>query len=195
MNFIKKILKYISRIIDIFITKIDSDKAKSEFGSYRVELKFFIENNLDKIDGKILDLGSGTWTWIKDRLKDKENCYVTSFDRFKHPNVDVQGDLFELDKYFELGNFDSIVCLDVVEHVNNPFKAINAMSGVLKSNGLLLISCPFDKELHGEDYGDYWRITRQGWQELLKNDFKKIEINSWGYSKKPKAYFIKAFKK
>jgi len=168
--------------------------VKSDFGTYRVELKFFIENNFSNTKGKVLDLGSWNWTWIKDKLE-KSGCEVISFDKFKYPHIDVQGDIFELDKYFSMNYFDVVICADVMEHVNNPFVAISMISNILKVGGIVLFSCPFDKELHGEEYGDYWRITRQGWQELFQKDFDNININWYGRELMPKGYFIKARKK
>ncbi|GEM_PF-2431803 len=188
-----KFLRGGNRVIDYTISILDRDKAKVDFGGYRVELKFFLEENFHQIKGKILDVGSGDWTWTKEMLVSK-GCDVISFDKFPHSNVDVVGDIYELSKFFKTNEFDGIICTDVIEHVANPFMAIEQMLFALKPGGYLLFSCPFDKELHGETYGDYWRITRQGWEELLREGCEHISIKWWGHELKPKSYFIKAQK-
>jgi SAM-dependent methyltransferase len=168
---------------------------KKKFPPYREALAAFLEKNLTKPEGKILDLGSGQWMWTKNKLSGNTACELISFDKAKSDNVDVVGDIYELDKFFPPASFNMVICTDVIEHVNEPFSAIKNISAVLKTGGIFLASCPFDKELHGEDYGDYWRITRQGWKELLKNDFAEIAVEWLGEELKPKAYFIKAIKK
>lgn len=192
--FFVKLLRYLSRFVDILITWLDSDKSKTDFGSYRVELKFYLEDAFGGIQGRVLDAGSGTWTWLKDKFSQKEGCTVLCFDKFSHKNVDICGDLINLDNYFPPRSFDAVVCTDVIEHVENPFAVINNIARILRPGGLIIISCPFDKELHGEEYGDYWRITRQGWLGILKEKFQDIEIKHLGHESKPKAYFIKAKK-
>jgi SAM-dependent methyltransferase len=190
-----KLLRYSSTVLQRFIALLDKDKSVFDNGSYRVELKYFIEKYLAFIEGRILDIGAGSWVWIKERLSQKPGCKVVSFDKFSTPNIDVVGDLYELQKYFASNEFDVVVCTEVIEHVPRPQDAINKIAEVLKPGGLLLLSCPFDKDLHGEDYGDFWRITRQGWQELLKQNFIDIVITYVGPELKPKGYFIKAVKK
>jgi SAM-dependent methyltransferase len=191
----KAILAIMNKQIAASTKIINIINQKKKLPPYREALIAFLETNLKTPKGKILDLGSGQWTWTKDRLAQCHDCELTSFDKAKAINVDVVGDLIELDKFFKSNTFDMVICTDVIEHVNQPFKAICRINDVLKPGGIFLASCPFDKELHGEDYGDYWRITRQGWKELLKDTFTEISIEWLGEELKPKAYFIKAIKK
>lgn len=46
------------------------------------------------------------------------------------------------------GSFDSVVCLDVLEHVSDPIKAIFEMQRVLKAGGVGLVTFPFVPTLH-----------------------------------------------
>ncbi|MDD5528234.1 MAG: methyltransferase domain-containing protein [Patescibacteria group bacterium] len=191
-QFLLRLLRKKIALLNRLASLIDK---KDRVPSYREALAAFLEKNLLSPSGEILDLGSGQWAWTKNRLSDVSGCHIVSFDRTKTENVDIAGDLLKLDDYFKPGYFDLIICTDVMEHVSHPFTAMEKISAVLKSGGAILLSCPFDKELHGENYGDYWRITRQGWQELLKEYFKNIEISYLGEELKPRAYFIKAVKK
>lgn len=84
--------------------------------------------------------------------------------------------------------------METLEHVTDPQIAINEIYKSLKDGGTLLASTPFFYEIHGEEYGDYWRITRQGWQKLLK-DFTSIKITHVGlHELKPHHYLIIARK-
>lgn len=189
-----KILRYTSTKLSSLIGKIDKGKSVESDSLYRIELKFFLEKYFPLLNGEVLDLGAGDWLWTREQLVKKTDCVLVTFDNRNVVGVDVVGDLYELDKYFKEGSFDAVICTDVIEHVANPFEAISNISFALKKGGLVLFSCPFNKNLHGEEYGDYWRITRQGWKELLRKDFTEIEIDWFGQELLPKAYFIKARK-
>ncbi|UKO98440.1 class I SAM-dependent methyltransferase [Nostoc sp. UHCC 0870] len=84
---------------------------------------------------------------------------------------------------FEKNHFDGIICLEVLEHVENPFQAVNEIKRVLKKNGMLLLTVPFLLQYHGkgsssqshENYPDFWRFTHEGLQQLFK-DFQKLDV-------------------
>lgn len=181
-NFIKKNFGY-------QINRVTNDPAQGK--SYRESLIDFIENYQDQIKGNVLDLGTGTWTWPQERFG--EQCTITTFDQFAHDHIDIVGDLHKLSDFVKKDYYDVVFCLDVIEHLENPFIAIAQIYQVLKKAGVLLASTPFAKNLHGEEYGDYWRITRQGWRLLLK-DFRVIQVEWIGAEPYPRAYFLYALK-
>lgn len=163
---------------------------------YRAQLKRFLESQTQQLKGKrVLDVGAGSWNWTKETFS--PICEVTSFDANAHQNVDVVGDLYRLQESFP-GEpmFDVVIATDVFEHVARLPEALQQVSSVLKPYGLLIASTPFKKNLHGEDYGDYWRITRQGWQYLLEEtEFENASITWLGEELFPMAYFIRAERK
>ena len=71
-------------------------------------------------------------------------------------------------------SYDLIVCTEVLEHVLNPFLAVKEILRMLKKNGLVFITVPFNFRIHGP-LPDCWRFTEHGLRTLLK-DFKIIEI-------------------
>ncbi len=184
METIKLRINKILAIFDVSLSRID----RSEY-TFRDDLHIKAIVAAKEPRGKrILDIGSARDSWTKEKFgKDNE---VISFDL--EGDVDVKGSI--LSAPFEDKSFDLVFFFETLEHVDNPFLAIQEIRRILKPKGMLVASAPFIYELHGEDYGDYWRITRQGWQKLLK-EFKDIEVSSMGrHELKPHHYFIKAIK-
>jgi len=76
-----------------------------------------------------------------------------------------------------------VICLEVLEHCQNPFKAVSELKRVLKTQGLLLLTVPFLLQYHGkgstsqghDSYPDYWRFTHEGLQSLF-SDFTTIDV-------------------
>jgi SAM-dependent methyltransferase len=71
-------------------------------------------------------------------------------------------------------HYDAVFCTEVLEHVSNPFLAINEIKRILKPGGYLFASSPFGFRIHGP-LPDNWRISEHGWRELLKT-FEHIDI-------------------
>ncbi len=70
--------------------------------------------------------------------------------------------------------FDCVFVTEVLEHVSNPFHAIQEIRRVLKPGGLLYASSPLDFRIHGP-LPDNWRFTEHGWKQLL-SEFINVEI-------------------
>lgn len=84
---------------------------------------------------------------------------------------------------FSDDSVDGLICLDVLEHVAQPFKAAAEISRVLRPGGRLVLTVPFLTSYHGKDggsqsheaYPDYWRMTHSGIAALFP-DFAEIEV-------------------
>lgn len=72
--------------------------------------------------------------------------------------------------------FDLIVCTEVLEHTLQPFNAVNEIYRILKSDGIVLVSTPFNFRIHGP-LPDCWRFTEHGLRALFSN-FNKISIEA-----------------
>lgn len=125
----------------------------------------------ENIRGKCLDLGAGDLIY-KQYLKTAADSY-TSLDKEKtHPEIDVIGDALNLP--FDDAEFDSIFCSQVLEHINEPEKAITEISRCLKKDGYLLLTVPHLSYLHGEPH-DYYRFTDHGIEYLCNKHGLKVE--------------------
>ncbi len=80
------------------------------------------------------------------------------------PGVDRIEDIQNLS--FASESIGTLLVLETLEHVQNPFKAIAEMYRVLSPNGLLVISVPFHIPVH-EFPNDYWRFTPACLEMLL----------------------------
>jgi hypothetical protein len=72
--------------------------------------------------------------------------------------------------------FDSGICMDLLEHVKNPFTVAKNISNSLKKGAMLFITVPFVMEVHGYP-DDYWRFTPHGLEELFPK-MSKITIET-----------------
>ena len=78
------------------------------------------------------------------------------------------------DMNFKDNNFDLVLLLEVLEHVDQPFKAALEIHRVLKPNGHLIVSTPFTFGIHEAPF-DYWRFTKYGLLKIF-SAFKDIKV-------------------
>lgn len=121
----------------------------------------------------VYDIGGGA------RPKDKNEFrgYVL-VDVDASYNPDLVADIQNLP--FEDNSIPGIVCLSVLEHVDNPIKTAKELYRVLKPGGSALLSLPFIWPYHGNNhYPDFWRFSNDSLRILFK-DFNNIEIAQCG---------------
>lgn len=89
---------------------------------------------------------------------------------------DIVGDIHTLP--FGDNTQEAILCMAVLEHVENPIKAFEEMYRTLKPGGHLFVYVPFLYYYHADKgyYGDYWRFTEDTLKYLAK-PFSHYEIN------------------
>ena len=112
--------------------------------------------------------------WIVERLKERGTSYkVLDYVDTYHP--DIVGDIQNLP--LADGSQEAILCIAVLEHIENPFKAASEMYRTLKPSGFCFVYVPFLYYYHAEKgyYGDYWRYTQDSLRNLFK-DFSTIQI-------------------
>ena len=92
-------------------------------------------------------------------------------------NPHIVGDIHALP--FDNNTIDAILCISVLEHVEDPRQAIKEMYRVLKPGGYCFVYVPFLFYYHAEKgyFPDYWRFTKDVLPVLFK-DFSFMEIKS-----------------
>ncbi|MDP3661497.1 MAG: class I SAM-dependent methyltransferase [bacterium] len=120
---------------------------------------------------RTLDVGGGSGPYKK--YFPKRVC----IDSEAGDGVDFVGDAHDL-SIFKDGEFEAVLCTEVLEHLHTPQKAIDEMRRVLKQGGMLILTTRFIFPLHNIP-GDYFRFTRYGLAHLLR-DWKSVEITEEG---------------
>ena len=161
----------------------------------RIGIMRFLESWQDRIQGRVLDVGVGTWPYPRQLFQDV--CDYTATDCFQHPNIDVVSDIHRLTDVFEQESFDFVICTDVLEHVPRPWEAVRELYAVLSPGGTLLLTTPFNFRLHdNEQVRDYWRMTADGLGVLLRDvaGFEEVEITPVGHPEFPFSHTVVARK-
>ncbi len=112
--------------------------------------------------------------WIRPLLKNVDYKVMDPVATF---NPDIVGDIHKMP--FADNSLEAIICLAVLEHVENPIRACQEIYRVLQVGGYCFVYVPFLYYYHAEKgyYGDYWRFSRDTINYLFKG-FKTIEIES-----------------
>lgn len=105
------------------------------------------------LKGKILDIGCNECIFPEKLGLNKKNYFGIDIDDdalkvaktkgFNVKKVDLDKDNLP----FPEKNFDSFICMDILEHLRNPVNVINKIKKVLKSNSQGIISLPNDLNL------------------------------------------------
>lgn len=112
--------------------------------------------------GYVLDIGCAD-RWIEKYLP--KECKYIGFDYpatgrdLYGAKPDVFGDAASLP--FADNSMDTVVLLEVLEHVRHPEKTLSEIERVLKPGGILLLSMPFLYPVHDAPY-DFQRYTCHG---------------------------------
>ncbi len=110
--------------------------------------------------------------WIRPLL---ENINYQILDPVDDYHPDIVADIHKLP--FADNSQDAIICIAVLEHVEDPIRAWQEIFRTLKPGGYTFIYVPFLYYYHAEKgyYGDYWRFTKDTVERLSK-PFSKMEI-------------------
>ena len=125
--------------------------------------------------GKLLDIGCGEKPYAET-----VKPYVTEHIGVDHQgtlhdksNIDRVGTAYEIPA--EDGEFDSVICTAVLEHLEEPDKAIAECNRVLRPEGVAIYTTNLFWHLH-EEPRDFYMHAKYG----LKHLFEKIEtISKW----------------
>lgn len=65
------------------------------------------------------------------------------------------------------GSVGTVICIDTLEHVEFPHKALEEIHRILKPSGVVIIASLMDFPVHEFPY-DYWRFTTEAFKSLLR---------------------------
>jgi len=142
--------KTINNVNDERIVDVKFDKVPSIHHRFNYEIsKKYIKNK------KILDIGCWTGQFIQLAQKQTRNVYgidpnkeATQYAQKTYPSARFyNGSVEKLP--FKKNTFDVVTFLEVIEHIpkRNETKALKEIARVLKKDGLLVISTPYNNPL------------------------------------------------
>jgi len=84
--------------------------------------------------------------------------------------IDLDADINQLNKSY-IGKYNLVFSHTVLEHVKNPFNAFKIFKELMAPSSILINVVPFIYKFHfsKDNYGDYWRYTPHGLEELHKS--------------------------
>lgn len=163
--------------------------TKDEMYNYK---KFIYEKIQDVTLGKnILDIGGGKrfQKWLSEYEPLFANCDYKTMDCDEKSGADIVGDIHNIP--LKDASIDGIICHSVLEHVENPIKAVQEMKRILAVGGKIFVHVPSIYPYHARKgyYPDYWRFFDDTLNFLFK-DFKNVEIVKRGGYFKALFFFI-----
>lgn len=149
------------------------------------QLKKSILKSIPYIHGKCVDIGSGNSPYKKFILKnvseyiavDKGSVHQHMFQTSKEKFLDADIKNLPLDDK----SVDTILLTQVLEHIDEPFKALDEVKRVIKDDGIIILSVPFIYHAHATPY-DYYRFSEYGLKKICETyNFEIIEFHYQGY--------------
>lgn len=134
------------------------------------QIKRTIDKEIRNKKVRILDVGCGNKPYYP--FFESVATSYTGLDICTGEKVDIVSSAEKIP--FKKNSFDVVVCFQVLEHIENPEKAISEMHRVLKKGGILMLSTHGNMHVHGVP-NDYWRWTRYGLQKIFKR-FDDVQV-------------------
>jgi SAM-dependent methyltransferase len=156
--------------------------------------KWMLSQFSSHIGDRVLEAGCGAGN-LTEHLIDRSQLTVVDLDpmhmasmerKFGHlENVTtLVGDLEDSSLYSEMeGSFDSVLCVNVLEHLDGPHKAVSGFRRVLRPGGVALILVPAHQWLFSDAdraLGHRLRYNRAGLTSLIEGaGFEVVEVRQF----------------
>ena len=122
---------------------------------------------------RVLDVGCGVKPYLPYFERAAEYVGV---DVAENPYADVLGAIEDLP--LEDASFDIVLCLQVLEHTEDPDRGVRELHRVTRPGGLVLASTHGTQVYHPLP-GDHWRWTHTGLERLFERngDWRSISVS------------------
>jgi len=143
-------------------------------------IKIFTEKKI------IIDIGGGLRADADKNNRGNQNPWLAPYlknveykvlDKVPDYHPDIVGDVHDLP--LKSNSVDALICIALLEHVEEPQQAVKEMFRVLKPGGYLYIYVPFLYYYHPMPgyYGDFYRFTLDGLKYMTR-DFSHVELQN-----------------
>jgi SAM-dependent methyltransferase len=119
---------------------------------------------------RVVNVGSGGEV---EEILNRAGVSATSIDIDAARRPDIIGDVVHMSAFADL-SVDVVICVEVLEHVSHPQKAVDEIFRILRPGGVVIGSTPFLLGLH-EQPRDYFRYTYHGLR-LLFSAFEHLTL-------------------
>ena len=127
-----------------------------------------------KNEDVVLDIGKGMRDkHYKINCKSLQTLDVNDYGEYPDIICDICSEISELEN-----KYDKIICIAILEHVYDPFKAVGNLKKMLKNNGTIYGYVPYLYYYHAPNdlsFQDYFRFSKDALAYLFK-DFRYVEI-------------------
>ena len=138
------------------------------------------------LGGEILEVGCGIGNFTKYLTKygkltaiDIDRDYIKEAKEQISEPVEVGwGDIEKGQYFFNRKSFDTVVCLNVLEHVEDDLRVLKNIQKLLKKDGILVLLVPAHKVLYNlidESIGHLRRYEKNNLKQLLKESNFEID--------------------
>lgn len=135
-------------------------------------IRAFLEENSDRINGQVLDFGSGKQPY-RDIVEARHAEY-TPYDMTIFPASTALEDSPLPD-----GKFDVVICTQVLQYTYEPLERLTLIHHILEPGGWLLMTGPTCWPV--VEVEDLWRFTPAGVRALLRRaEFREIQVQPRG---------------
>ena len=145
---------------------------------------FYIKNHVDfrdkilrgiTLEDDVLDIGK----CMRERFTEIKSRSLTTLDvNIFEDYPDIVFDICDkLDDSLE-NKFNKIICLTILEHVYDPFKAVNNLRSMLRKEGIVFGYVPFLFHYHAPSdlkFQDYFRFSKDALTYLFR-EFSEVEL-------------------
>ncbi|MFH1777647.1 MAG: class I SAM-dependent methyltransferase [Candidatus Omnitrophota bacterium] len=147
----------------------------------------YLPNHFDKLENilNVLEVGSydinGNWK----KFIEKKGLEYLGIDVKSGPGVDkvcdITDDIKIINKKLGYKQFDLIICMNVLEHLYEPIKALNNMRDLLRTGGYLVIATPIVWDLHEWPH-DFYRLNPDFYKKYMEDNKFKILDDTFLFS-------------
>lgn len=121
------------------------------------------------LSGKsIMDFGAGDGTLVRAlRRHCTQVVGVETSDAARQYAKKTETNL--LSELPQIGEYDFITAVEVIEHISNPWETLNRLRGLLKRGGQLYLTTPNRDSIHARLRGSSWSEARKPYHVVLFN--------------------------
>ena len=170
----KKIIGNPQKANKFIINKINNTKINYKYMKNQNDFRDQILNEIN-IKDDVLDIGKAMRDkYEKINAKSTATLDINDFGDYPDIIFDICD---ELDQSLN-EKYDKIICMGILEHVYDPFKAINNIFKMLKKDGIIFGFAPYLYYYHAPNdlnFQDYFRFSKDALIYLFK-DFQDLEL-------------------